>query len=88
MLLISFDELFHSFAIKLTDKGDLSLLENLVKKNPEVLTERDENGTTPLHHAAAGGCVTLIQFITTVINPDGRHRSFAEIQFTYISYKI
>uniref|UniRef100_A0A674NZZ9 Transient receptor potential cation channel, subfamily A, member 1b n=1 Tax=Takifugu rubripes TaxID=31033 RepID=A0A674NZZ9_TAKRU len=41
-----------------------TLLENLVKKNPEALTERDETGATPLHHAAAGGYITLIQFIT------------------------
>lgn len=72
--------LFHSFAVKLTEKGDLSHLENLVKKNPEVLTERDENGATPLHHAAAGGCITLIRFITAVLDPEGRLGSFAEIQ--------
>ncbi|KAM9331854.1 transient receptor potential cation channel subfamily A member 1b [Pholidichthys leucotaenia] len=52
--------------IELAEKGNLALLENLVKKSPEVLSERDENGATPLHHAAAGGHITLIQFITTV----------------------
>uniref|UniRef100_A0A8C4D9P0 Transient receptor potential cation channel, subfamily A, member 1b n=1 Tax=Dicentrarchus labrax TaxID=13489 RepID=A0A8C4D9P0_DICLA len=50
------------------EKGDLALLENLVKKNPEVLSEKDECGASPLHHAAAGGYITLIQFITTVID--------------------
>uniref|UniRef100_A0A7N8WR30 Transient receptor potential cation channel, subfamily A, member 1b n=1 Tax=Mastacembelus armatus TaxID=205130 RepID=A0A7N8WR30_9TELE len=30
--------------------------------------EKDECGASPLHHAAAGGHVTLIQFITTVID--------------------
>uniref|UniRef100_A0A673AM45 Ion transport domain-containing protein n=1 Tax=Sphaeramia orbicularis TaxID=375764 RepID=A0A673AM45_9TELE len=49
-------------------EGDLALLENLVKKSPEVLSEKDECGASPLHHAAAGGHVTLIQFITTVID--------------------
>lgn len=68
----------------MANKGDLALLENLVKKNPEALTERDETGATPLHHAAAGGYITLIQFITTVVNPEGRYRS-AELQHIYIS---
>uniref|UniRef100_A0A8C6LV26 Transient receptor potential cation channel, subfamily A, member 1b n=1 Tax=Nothobranchius furzeri TaxID=105023 RepID=A0A8C6LV26_NOTFU len=36
-------------------KGDLALLENLVRKSPEVLGEKDECGASPLHHAAAGG---------------------------------
>uniref|UniRef100_A0A672JFM9 Transient receptor potential cation channel, subfamily A, member 1b n=1 Tax=Salarias fasciatus TaxID=181472 RepID=A0A672JFM9_SALFA len=53
---------------ELAEKGDLVLLENLVKKNPEVLSEKDECGAIPLHHAAAGGHVTLIQFINTVID--------------------
>lgn len=59
-------------------------LENLIKKNPEVLMERDENGATPLHHAAAGGCVALILFIAAAVDPDGRHRPLAEIQHIYI----
>uniref|UniRef100_A0A7N9APD6 Transient receptor potential cation channel, subfamily A, member 1b n=1 Tax=Mastacembelus armatus TaxID=205130 RepID=A0A7N9APD6_9TELE len=53
---------------ELAEKGDLALLENLVRKSPEVLKEKDECGASPLHHAAAGGHVTLIQFITTVID--------------------
>ncbi|KAI3355235.1 hypothetical protein L3Q82_018094 [Scortum barcoo] len=56
---------------ELAEKGDLALLENLVRKSPEVLSEEDECGAGPLHHAAAGGYVTLIQFITTVIDPQG-----------------
>ncbi|XP_071780098.2 transient receptor potential cation channel subfamily A member 1b isoform X1 [Centroberyx gerrardi] len=52
---------------ELAEKGDLALLENLVKKSPKVLSESDESGASPLHHAAAGGHVTLIHFITTVI---------------------
>ncbi|XP_055364424.1 transient receptor potential cation channel subfamily A member 1b [Betta splendens] len=51
---------------ELTEKGDLTLLENLVRRSPEVLQEKDECGAGPLHHAAAGGYVTLIQFITTL----------------------
>uniref|UniRef100_A0A669BZV4 Transient receptor potential cation channel, subfamily A, member 1b n=1 Tax=Oreochromis niloticus TaxID=8128 RepID=A0A669BZV4_ORENI len=51
---------------ELAEKGDLALLENLVKKSPEVLSEKDECGAGPLHHAAAGGHITLIQFISTV----------------------
>uniref|UniRef100_A0AAQ6IJI5 Ion transport domain-containing protein n=1 Tax=Anabas testudineus TaxID=64144 RepID=A0AAQ6IJI5_ANATE len=49
-------------------KGDLALLENLVRKSPEVLSEKDECGAGPLHHAAAGGHVTLIQFITNSVD--------------------
>uniref|UniRef100_A0A667ZIP7 Transient receptor potential cation channel, subfamily A, member 1b n=1 Tax=Myripristis murdjan TaxID=586833 RepID=A0A667ZIP7_9TELE len=57
--------------IQLAEKGDLALLESLVRKNPEVLSERDESGASPLHHAAAGGHVTFIQFITTFIDSEG-----------------
>ncbi|XP_053715593.1 transient receptor potential cation channel subfamily A member 1b [Synchiropus splendidus] len=49
--------------IELAEKGDLALLESLVRRNTEVLSEKDECGASPLHHAAAGGHVTLIQFI-------------------------
>ncbi|XP_032406614.1 transient receptor potential cation channel subfamily A member 1b [Xiphophorus hellerii] len=56
-------------AVELAEKGDLTLLENLVRKSPEVLSEKDECGASPLHHAAAGGHVSLIQFITSVIDP-------------------
>ncbi|TKS87785.1 Transient receptor potential cation channel subfamily A member 1 [Collichthys lucidus] len=51
---------------ELAEKGDLALLENLVRKSPEVLSEKDECGASPLHHAAAGGYITLIQYITSV----------------------
>uniref|UniRef100_A0AAQ4QHV1 Transient receptor potential cation channel, subfamily A, member 1b n=1 Tax=Gasterosteus aculeatus aculeatus TaxID=481459 RepID=A0AAQ4QHV1_GASAC len=54
---------------ELAEKGDLALLENLVRKCPEVLIEKDEYGAIPLHHAAAGDHVNLIQFITTVMEP-------------------
>lgn len=53
---------------ELAERGDLALLENLVKKSPEVLSEKDECGASPLHHAAGGGYVTLMQFITTAID--------------------
>uniref|UniRef100_A0A3P9I6U5 Transient receptor potential cation channel, subfamily A, member 1b n=1 Tax=Oryzias latipes TaxID=8090 RepID=A0A3P9I6U5_ORYLA len=56
-------------AVELAEKGDLAHLENLVRKSPEVLSEKDECGASPLHHAAAGGHVTLIQFIITVLDP-------------------
>ncbi|KAM3860720.1 transient receptor potential cation channel subfamily A member 1b [Diretmus argenteus] len=55
---------------ELADKGDQVLLESLVRRSPEVLSERDECGASPLHHASAGGHVTLIQFITTVIDSE------------------
>ncbi|KAK2859429.1 hypothetical protein Q5P01_004049 [Channa striata] len=53
---------------ELAEKGDLALLDNLVRKSPEVLREKDECGASALHHAAAGGHITLIQFITTVVD--------------------
>ncbi|KAM4606588.1 transient receptor potential cation channel subfamily A member 1b [Polymixia lowei] len=55
---------------ELAVQGDLGLLESLVRKNPEVLSERDESGASPLHHASGGGHVTLIQFITTFIDSE------------------
>ncbi|KAM6900693.1 transient receptor potential cation channel subfamily A member 1b isoform 1-T1 [Xenentodon cancila] len=54
-------------AFELAERGDLVHLENLVRKSPEVLSEKDECGASPLHHAAGGGHVTLIQFIITVV---------------------
>lgn len=55
---------------ELAERGDLVLLENLAKRCPEVLSEKDENGASPLHHAAAGGYTTLIQFIMAVVDPE------------------
>uniref|UniRef100_A0A665VPP9 Ion transport domain-containing protein n=1 Tax=Echeneis naucrates TaxID=173247 RepID=A0A665VPP9_ECHNA len=55
-------------SLSVFERGDLALLENLVRKSPGVLSEKDECGASPLHHAAAGGHVTLIQFITSVTN--------------------
>nr|XP_057916143.1 transient receptor potential cation channel subfamily A member 1b [Doryrhamphus excisus] len=52
---------------ELAEKGDQALLENLVRKNPEVLSEKDESGASPVHHAAAGGHVGLIHFISAVM---------------------
>ncbi|KAM7390546.1 hypothetical protein PAMA_008623 [Pampus argenteus] len=60
---------------ELSEKGDLALLENLVKKSPEVLNEKDECGASPLHHAAAGGHVTFLQFITAVLGSQSKHDS-------------
>lgn len=57
---------------QLAERGDLALLENLAKRCPEALCEKDENGASPLHHAAAGGYTTLIQYITAVGDPEGR----------------
>lgn len=58
--------------VQLAERGDQVLLENLAKRCPEVLSEKDENGASPLHHAAAGGYTTLIQFITAFGDPEGR----------------
>ncbi|KAJ3611434.1 hypothetical protein NHX12_021449, partial [Muraenolepis orangiensis] len=44
------------------------LLHSLVQRNPRVLTEKDGGGAGPLHHAAGGGHVSLIQFITSVLD--------------------
>lgn len=58
--------------LQLSEKGDLALLENLVRKSPDILNEKDECGAGPLHHAAAGGHVSLLQFITTVTSQGKR----------------
>ncbi|XP_057681142.1 transient receptor potential cation channel subfamily A member 1b [Corythoichthys intestinalis] len=54
---------------ELAEKGDHALLESLVRKNPEVLSEKDEYGAGPVHHAAAGGHIALIRFISAVLGP-------------------
>ncbi|XP_077480584.1 transient receptor potential cation channel subfamily A member 1b [Stigmatopora argus] len=54
---------------ELAEEGDHALLKNLVEKNPEVLSEKDENGAGPAHHAAAGGHVALLRFIGGVLGP-------------------
>lgn len=64
--------------MQLAEKGDLALLENLVRKSPEVLSEKDECGASPLHHAAGGGHVTLIQFISSVVDPQGEQTSVTD----------
>lgn len=68
--------------MQLVEKGDLALLENLVRKSPEVLSEKDECGASPLHHAAAGGHVTLIQFINSVVDPQGEQASVTDHKTT------
>uniref|UniRef100_A0A8C6LXV4 Transient receptor potential cation channel, subfamily A, member 1b n=1 Tax=Nothobranchius furzeri TaxID=105023 RepID=A0A8C6LXV4_NOTFU len=65
---VSASKLIRARLLNQSQKGDLALLENLVRKSPEVLGEKDECGASPLHHAAAGGHVTLIQFISSVID--------------------
>uniref|UniRef100_A0A8C5I1M0 Ion transport domain-containing protein n=1 Tax=Gouania willdenowi TaxID=441366 RepID=A0A8C5I1M0_GOUWI len=53
---------------ELAERGDQVNLVNLVKKDPEVLGEKDCSGASPLHHAARGGHISLIQFISSVVN--------------------
>uniref|UniRef100_A0A8C5HXM9 Ion transport domain-containing protein n=1 Tax=Gouania willdenowi TaxID=441366 RepID=A0A8C5HXM9_GOUWI len=59
--------LFH-IPTQLAERGDQVNLVNLVKKDPEVLGEKDCSGASPLHHAARGGHISLIQFISSVVN--------------------
>ncbi|XP_077364943.1 transient receptor potential cation channel subfamily A member 1-like [Festucalex cinctus] len=61
--------LAHLNVFELAEKGDQVLLESLVRKSPEVLSEKDEYGAGPVHHAAAGGHIALIQFIINVLGP-------------------
>ncbi|CAL8319169.1 unnamed protein product [Boreogadus saida] len=55
---------------ELSERGDLGALERLVQRSPALLEERDEGGAGPLHHAAGGGHVSLIQFITSLLPPE------------------
>uniref|UniRef100_A0A669BCF1 Transient receptor potential cation channel, subfamily A, member 1b n=1 Tax=Oreochromis niloticus TaxID=8128 RepID=A0A669BCF1_ORENI len=57
-----------------------NLLKKILKKSPEVLSEKDECGAGPLHHAAAGGHITLIQFISTVTDAQGKHLNSCDEQ--------
>ncbi|KAM9774909.1 transient receptor potential cation channel subfamily A member 1b [Syngnathus typhle] len=62
--------LAHVNIFELAEKGDRALLQSLVRKNPEVLSEKDEKGAGPIHHAAAGGHIAIIQFISGVLGPE------------------
>ncbi|EKX51206.1 hypothetical protein GUITHDRAFT_66290, partial [Guillardia theta CCMP2712] len=46
-------------------KGDLRAVSELLNNDPELVHERDNIGTTPLHRAAAGGfleiCTVLLE---------------------------
>ncbi|XP_056439818.1 transient receptor potential cation channel subfamily A member 1b [Gadus chalcogrammus] len=55
---------------ELSERGELAALERLVQRSPALLEERDEGGAGPLHHAAGGGHVSLIQFITSLLPPE------------------
>lgn len=68
--------------MQLAERGDLAHLENLVRKNPEVLGEKDESGASALHHAAGGGHVSLIQFIITIVGSKGNHTSVVKRCFS------
>ncbi|XP_061522352.1 transient receptor potential cation channel subfamily A member 1b [Phycodurus eques] len=63
-------DLAHLNIFELAEKGDQALLENLVSNSPEVLSGKDEFGAGPVHHAAAGGHVALIQYISSVLGPE------------------
>ena len=43
-------------------KGDILTIKALVEKSPQILEARDGNGMTPLHYAALGGNVELINY--------------------------
>jgi len=43
-------------------KGDIQAVKALVEKTPQLLDARDADGMTPLHYAAAGGNVELINY--------------------------
>uniref|UniRef100_A0A8C5CJH3 Ion transport domain-containing protein n=1 Tax=Gadus morhua TaxID=8049 RepID=A0A8C5CJH3_GADMO len=55
---------------ELSERGELAALERLVQRSPALLEERDEGGAGLLHHAAGGGHVSLIQFITSLLPPE------------------
>jgi len=43
--------------------GDLSRVKALVTENPGLVNEKDNRGRSPLHYAAFGGSVDLIEFL-------------------------
>uniref|UniRef100_A0A8B9HGU3 Transient receptor potential cation channel, subfamily A, member 1b n=1 Tax=Astyanax mexicanus TaxID=7994 RepID=A0A8B9HGU3_ASTMX len=51
-------------------KGNISSLEFLSQKNPELLKSRDECGAGPIHHAAASANLAVIRLIVTVVAPE------------------
>lgn len=43
--------------------GNLSMLRDFAKSNPELITASDQNGWQPLHEAARGGHVDVVDFL-------------------------
>ncbi|XP_072513302.1 transient receptor potential cation channel subfamily A member 1b [Salminus brasiliensis] len=51
-------------------KGNISSLEFLSRKNPDLLKSRDECGAGPIHHATASSNLVVIQLIVTTVGPE------------------
>ncbi|TSK98379.1 Transient receptor potential cation channel subfamily A member 1 [Bagarius yarrelli] len=51
-------------------QGDLSALDYLIKKNPDYLSCKDENGVRLIHYAAASGHQDIIRFIVSMTGPE------------------
>ncbi|KAI4880444.1 hypothetical protein NFI96_000308 [Prochilodus magdalenae] len=52
-------------------KGNVSSLECLIQKNPELLKSRDEGGAGALHHATASANLEVIRLIVATVGLEG-----------------
>jgi ankyrin repeat protein len=46
----------------LLSKGDILAVKAIIDKSPQLVDTRDNNGRTPLHHAASGGSADLVNY--------------------------
>lgn len=51
--------------------GNVSALELLIQKEPELLKSRDEGGASLIHHATAGAALVVIRLIVATVGLEG-----------------
>jgi cytohesin len=61
------------------DAGDLAQVQSILKKNPESVQHADEEGKTPLHHAAQYGRVSIAE---ALVNAGARLDATDSLGFT------
>ena len=54
-------KLFASLIFQACRDGLTRVVEQLIKQNPSACNEQDKDGLTPLHHAARGNSLQIIQ---------------------------
>jgi ankyrin repeat protein len=71
----SVDENGYTHAHKAADKGDISILNFILKKNPPALHLGDANGWQPIHFAVRSGRVEVVKFLVENAGADVNYRT-------------